>query len=238
MDLSNPMTTTMIKKHCLLILVVLLPAALTAQTTDFGIWYEVKGDHKIVNNLRFDLEASIRTDDKASNIEKFYFEPGLRYKFNDYFSAGIYYRLTEQKETIDKSEGIYKFYPRHRWFVQLKGSLPVNRFTLSARYRIQQQFRTYIKDPEDEIPEWYQRLRLELDYDIKGIPLKPFINAEMHAMLFSPNDITIEKRRYMTGVEYTVAKKHTFGLEYIYNVSKVSKPAYMNIIGVTYSIKL
>ena len=229
----------MIKKRCsILILTVLLPVTLPAQSTDYGIWYEVSGEYKIVSNLRFDLEASIRTDQNASNIKKFYFEPGLKYKFNDYFSAGIYYRLTEQKETIDRSEGIYKFYPRHRWFVQFKGSLPVNRFTLSARYRIQQQFRTYIKDPGDEIPQWYQRLRLELNYDIKGVPLQPFINAEMHDLLFAPNGIAIEKWRYMAGVEYTVRKNHTFGLEYIYDVSRVSKPAYMNIMGLAYSIKL
>jgi hypothetical protein len=212
--------------------------AVNAQDTDFGIWYEVSGSYKIVKGLRFDLETSIRTDKNASNIGSFYVEPGLRYKFNDYFNAGIYYRFTEKEETIDKSEGIYEFHPRHRWFLQLRGNLPLNRFTLSARYRFQEQIKTYIKDPEDEGPQWVQRLRLELDYDIKGIPLKPFINAEPQSIMFEPNGIAIENWRYMAGAEYTVNKKHTFGLEYIYNVNKVSKPAYANIIGVTYSINL
>jgi opacity protein-like surface antigen len=228
----------MIKRFCFLTLSILLPGALTAQDTDFGIWYETKGDYGIVKGLRFDLEASIRTDQNASSTNSFYLEPGLRYKFNDYFSAGIYYRFIEKKETIDKSEGIYKFYPRHRWFVQMKGNLPVNRFTLSARYRLQQQFKTYIDVPEDEKPQWVHRLRLELDYDIKGLPLMPFINVEAQSILFEPDDIAVENWRYMAGLEYTFDKKHTFGLEYIYNVSKVTKPAYMNIIGVTYSIKL
>lgn len=220
------------------LLLLLSSLALTAQKTDFGMWYEANADYDIVKGLRFDFEASIRTDQKASKIEKFYFEPGLRYKFNDYFAAGVYYRLTEQRETIDKSEGIYEFHPRHRWFVQLKGSLPVTRFTLSARYRFQEQFKTYIEDPEDEIPEWANRLRLELDYDIKGLPLKPYANVEMQSGLFSPNDILIEKWRYIAGAEYTFNKKHTVGLEYIYNVSKDSKPAYMNVIGMTYTISL
>lgn len=112
-----------------------------------------------------DLEASIRTNEKAANIEKFYLEPGLRYKFNDYFNAGIYYRFIDQKEKDDK------YHPRHRWFIQMKGTAPsMARFTLAVRYRIQQQFKTYIEDPEDEEPQWYQRIRFELDYDVREYP--------------------------------------------------------------------
>ncbi|MCK7535489.1 MAG: DUF2490 domain-containing protein [Marinilabiliales bacterium] len=223
----------MIKREFFLVLALLMPAMAAGQNTDFGVWYEAKADKKIIDNLRFDLEASIRTDQNASHIDKFYIEPGLRYKFNDYLAAGVYYRLIEQKE----NDGNY--HPRHRWFAQVRGTAPsVYRFTFAVRYRIQQQFRTYIKDPDDDVPGWYQRLRLELDYDVKGFPLKPFINAEMHFLLFSPNEYTVDKWRSIIGAEYTVNKKHTFGLEYIYNDSRVTKPAYMNVIGVTYSVKL
>lgn len=225
----------------LLLLSVLLffgSLTISAQKTDFGLWYEVNATFDITKGLRFDVEANLRTDQNASSIEKFYIEPGLRYKFNDYFAAGVYYRFIEQRETIDKSEGIYEFHPRHRWFVQLKGSLPVYRFTLSARYRFQEQFKTYIEDPEDEIPIWAHRLRFEIDYDIKGLPLQPYASIEMHSKLFVSNDILIEDWRYIVGADYTFSKKHTVGLEYIYNTSKESKPAYLNAIGLKYQIKL
>jgi long-subunit fatty acid transport protein len=233
------MRMTMMNRLSIISLLLLLSSLTSmAQKADFGIWYEANAEYDIVKGLRFDFEANIRTDQNASKIEKFYFEPGLRYKFNDYFAAGIYYRFMEQRETIDKSEGIYEFHPRHRWFVQLKGSLPVKRFTLSARYRFQEQFKTYIKNPGDEVPAWAHRLRLELDYDIKGLPLNPYANVEMQSELFSPNDIMIEKWRYIVGADYTFNKKHTVGLEYIYNVSKDSKPAYMNVIGMTYTVNI
>ncbi len=223
----------MTRRAVYIILGLLMSAALYGQKTDLGIWYEVKAEKKIIDNLRFDLEASIRTDQNASHIDKFYLEPGMRYKFNDYLAAGLYYRLTEQKE----KDGNY--HPRHRWFIQVKGTAPsVYRFTFATRYRIQQQFKTYIKDPDDEVPGWYQRFRLELDYNIKGIPLKPYINVEMHSQLFNHNEYTIDKWRSKVGAEYTLNKRHTIGLEYIYNESRVTKPAYMNILGVTYSIKL
>lgn len=210
-----------------------LPAGLAGQRTDYGIWYEAKAEKDIWKGLRADFEASIRTNENAANIEKFYFEPGLRYKFNDFFNAGIYYRFIEQEQ----KDG--KYHARHRWFVQMKGTAPsVARFTFAVRYRIQQQFKTYIEDPEDEASQWYQRVRLELDYDVRGVPVTPYINVEMHSQLLNPNEYFADKWRSMIGVEYTLNKRHTFGLEYIYNDSRVTKPPFENILGVTYSVKL
>ena len=226
---------TMIRKSAFIICAILFSITLAGQKTDYGLWYEVEAEKDIYKGLRFDLEASMRTDQNGSHIEKFYFEPGLRYKFNDYFAAGFYYRFTEQEE---KNE---RFHPRHRWFFQMKGTTPkVARFTLAVRYRLQEQFKTYVKNPEDEVedPEWYQRVRFELKYNIKGMPLKPYINSEIFNRLSDPTDYLADKWRTMIGIEYTLNKKHTFGIEYIYNDSKVTKPAYMNLLGLTYSIKL
>lgn len=226
------MMVMMIRRFSLLLLLLLPALALEGQKSDFGIWYDVKADHELIKNLRIDAEACVRTENNASDIESWYLEPGIRYKFNKYFSGGVYYRFIEQMEKDNR------LHPRHRWFIQIKGDLPVYRFTLSARYRIQEQFKTYIDKPEDEIPSWYNRLRLEIDYDVPSIPLRPYINTELHSQLFASNDIMIEKMRYIGGIEYTLNKRHTFGLEYVYNTSKVSKPAYMNVISLTYSIKI
>ena len=59
-----------------------------------------------------------------------------------------------------------------------------------------------------------------------------------NSKLFESNDILIEDWRYIVGADYTFSKKHTVGLEYIYNTSKESKPAYLNAIGLKYQIKL
>jgi opacity protein-like surface antigen len=227
------MIMTMIKRGTVILFALLLSAIAAGQTNDYGIWYEAKADKKIWKGLRADFETSIRTNENARNIEKFYFEPGLRYKFNDYFNAGIYYRFIGQEE----KDG--KYHARHRWFAQIKVTAPsVARFTFGIRYRIQQQFMTYIEDPEDEDPQWYQRVRLELDYDIRGIPLRPYVKTETQLLLFDPNEYTVDKWRTMFGVEYTLNKKHTFGLEYIYNDSRVTKPPFENLLGITYSVSL
>ena len=223
---------TTIRRISASIMILLLPIALHGQKSDFGLWYDIKADHDLAKGLRIEAEASLRTDNNASRAETWYFEPGIRYKFNKYFAAGIYYLF------IEKVEKDNRFHPRHRWFLQMKGDLPVNRFTLSARYRLQQQFKTYIEDPLDEVPKWHHRLRLELDYDVPSLPLKPYINTEIYNQIFVGNDIKFEKMRYIGGMEYTIAKTHTIGIEYLYQVSKVSKPAWLNVISLNYSVKL
>jgi len=222
----------MIRSLFFSLFILFLPLGLMAQKSDFGLWYDIGASHELIKGLRIEAEASLRTENNASQVESWYFEPGIRYKFNKYFTAGVYYRF------IEKMEKDNSLHPRHRWFLQVKGDLPVSRFTLSARYRLQQQFKTYIDDPEDELPAWYHRLRLELDYDVRSLPLKPYINAEIYNQIFIANNIKVEKMRYILGVEYTIAKRHTVGVEYLYQDSKVSKPAWFNAICLNYSIKL
>ena len=106
----------MIRRFLFLSATLIIPYLVAGQKTDFGVWYEVKAEKKVIDHLRFDLEASVRTDQNASNIESMYLEPGLRYKFNDYLNAGIYYRFIEQLE----KDG--DFHARHRWFVQTRGT--------------------------------------------------------------------------------------------------------------------
>ncbi|MCU0377997.1 MAG: DUF2490 domain-containing protein [Bacteroidales bacterium] len=218
------------RRFILLPLFVLLSSLLKAQDSDFGIWYDLKADYNFAKGFRADFEACLRTVNDASEIDSWYLEPGIRYKFNKYFSAGVYYRF------IMKMEKDGDYYARHRWALQAKGDMPVGRFTLSLRYRFQEQTKTYIKDPEDEKPIWFSRTRFEVDYDVKGLPLKPYANIEVWNQMFADNDIFIEETRYTIGAEYGIFKHSAIGLEYLYHVSNITKPAYRNIITVNYAL--
>jgi hypothetical protein len=222
----------MIKRIFLAAAILLLSTVIKAQDNKYGIWYGADASYKIVKNLRFELAGCLRTDQNASNVSSFYFDGGLKYKFNKYFSAGAYYRFTETKEKDDF------FYARHRWYVDLNGSLPIGRFTLSGRYRFQEQFKMYIKDPDvDEKPVCYNRFKLSLDYDIPKVPLVPSLSAEIYGQTFSSNDIMIEKTRYTGGLKYNISKKHSVGVDYIYLNSKNTKPKEFNVISLYYSFK-
>ena len=220
------------RKLLVLSALTLFALQVTAQTNNYGIWYEAGASYKIIKGLKAEVSGSLRTDENASHIESFYFQGGLNYKIVECFSVGAFYRL------IEKEEDDNAFHPRHRWFVELNGELPVNRFTLSARYRFQQQTKTYIEDPEDDQPGYYNRVKLKLDFDVPKIPLEPFISAEAFSQTFASNGIMIEKTRLGGGLAYNVIKKHKVSVEYIYQKSEVSKPEKFNIIAIGYSVKL
>lgn len=220
----------MSRKMLLITLLILLSSALKAQNADFGIWYDLKADYRFAKGFRADFEACLRTVNDASEVDSWYLEPGIRYKFNKYFSAGVYYRFTKRIE----DDGNY--YARHRWALQAKGDLPVGRFTLSLRYRFQEQTKTYIEDPDDEKQIWFNRTRFEVDYDVKGLPLKPYANIEVWNELFADNGIFIDETRYIVGAEYRIFKNNSVGLEYLYHTSKISKPANRNILSINYFI--
>lgn len=221
------------RKAILIFSLVLVSLNLGAQDKN-GIWYEADASMKLIKKLKAEVAGSIRTDENGSHLYSYWVQGGLRYKINDYFSAGAYYRLIERIEDKDDTN----LYTRHRFFIDLKGELPVNRFTLSARYRFQRQTRIYIEEPDDEVPGYSNRFKLKLDYNIPSIPLKPFIAAEAFSQTFESNDILVEKTRFSGGMIYNISKKHAVSLEYIYQKSQVSKPAEFNIFALNYSIKL
>jgi hypothetical protein len=114
----------------------------------------------------------------------------------------------------------------------------LSRFGISGRFRFQRQAKTYFEDADDEIPDYYGRLRFKIDYDIKGLPLTPYISYETFARMFEQSDKRFEKFRYAAGLEYTVKKRHTFELGYMYQKDYIPKTKSINVLVLGYTIKI
>ena len=112
----------MTTKKLVLLFLLICTTSISFSQDDFGIWYSISAEKKLVKNLELDLDANVRTYDNASKIEEAFFDIGLTYKFNKYLSAAASYRFTEFKEDDDQ------FHPRHKWFADLKGKLPIGDF--------------------------------------------------------------------------------------------------------------
>ena len=54
------------------------------------------------------------------------------------------------------------------------------------------------------------RSRLQVEYDIKGVPFEPYASIETY------NDFKLKKVRYTIGGDYKISKKHSIGLYYRY----------------------
>lgn len=201
-----------------------------SQEKDFGIWYSVTTDFNIVKKLKLDFDVNVRTNDNASEIEEAFFDIGLTYKVNKYLSAAASYRFTEFQEKQNE------FYPRHKWFADVKGRLPVGDFDISTRLRFEQRYKTYFKDENDKEPQEHLRIKPKIQYDIPSFPVNPYLYAELFFPVFNQEKSNLDKARYSAGIQYNIAKKHSVELEYIFQRDYYPRMSDENIISINYNI--
>lgn len=225
------MMMMMIKKTLLLFLLICIAQFTFSQEKDFGIWAGISAEKELIRNLDLNFDVNLRTYHNVSEIEEAFFDIGFNYKFNKYLSAALSYRYTQFREDDEL------FHPRHKWFADVKGKLPLGDFDISARFRFQQRYKTYFEDENDRESKEVGRLKLKAIYDIPSFPLNPYLSSELFFPMFSGSERTIEKDRFMAGFEYNISKKNSIEIEYMFQRDFFPKLSDMNIISVNYNIK-
>jgi len=222
-----------VKNRILLIfiLIFLFNKHLYCQIHDFGIWYGVNSELSVKKKLEIDVSAMIRTFEKATKIEQAFLEGGVTYKFNKFFSFGGSYRLTNNIE--DDSQ----FHIRHKLMTDVKGTLPVNDFTFSARIRLQVQSRTYFEPGDDRTPDLTGRIKLKGIYNIPKFPVNPYLSFESFSPIFENSARLLGKERIAAGFEYKIVKNHSIEAEYIFERDFIPRISDISIISVAYNVK-
>jgi len=221
-----------IRKSFFLFLLLSLFGASYSQDDDFGIWYGVSTELKLIRKLEIDLSGSVRTYKNASKIDEAFLEGGLTYKLINYIAVGAAYRFGEYFEDDDS------YHPRHKWFLDVLGKLPVGDVSISARFRFQQRFKTYFEDEEDKIPVSHGRYRLKAIYNIPSFPVNPYIAAEIFCPMFTKTTRTIDKNRFMFGLEYNITKKHSIEVGYMFQRDFLPHISDINVISLGFNFKL
>lgn len=222
----------MMTKKTFCLLIFLLTAQISfSQDNDFGMWYSAATEFKLVKNLNLDLDINLRTYNNASRIEEAFIDIGLTYKFSKYISAAASYRFTEYNEKDDI------FYPRHKWFADLKGKMPLGDFDISARLRFEQRYKTYFKDENDKEPQEHLRIKPKVLYDIPSFPVNPYVASELFFPVFNEDKKNLDKVRYIAGFEFNISKKHSIELDYTYQRDYYPMLYDMSIISVNYNLK-
>jgi len=201
------------------------------QDSAFGVWYGLNAEYAINKKIELDISWNLRTYNQGKNIEQSFIEGGLSYKFNKYFSSSLAYRFTE------KIERNGNFYPRHKLFFALKGTLPAGNFSFSSRLMLQYQNKTYIEKLSDEIPEYAIRIKLKAIYRIPSFPVNPYIYYESFSGLNGVSTHFIDKDRFSAGFELKITRKHSVGVGYIHQHDFEPKNENLNILSLDYNIK-
>lgn len=224
--------TMMIKRWYILIGMCVLSLTSSGQDKDFGIWYGVSAGHKLSKKLEIELSTDIRTFNNASKIEEAFVEGGITYSLMKHLAIAGSYRLT------DKIENNNSYYYQHKFFLDLKGNIPLGNFSFSGRLRFQARTKTYIEDDSDNHPDYTGRIKLKAVYKTPVFPVNPYVYIESFCPVFSEKTRTIEKNRFSAGLEFNIAKHHSVDFEYIFQRDYLPHLSDINIIAVNYTIKI
>jgi len=218
-------------KSCLLLLFIFCVANVSAQESAFGNWTSIAVEKDISDHWNIELETGNRLKDNLNQRDKTYVDAGLNWSLS-FFKAGASYQLAnEQKET--------KISYSHRISALTQLKKTVNRFDMSYRAKLQFDYKDVQSSPTGHIPSTYLRNRFKTAYDVKGIPLDPFMSYEFFWRQNSYTDTQIEKERFTMGVDYRFNKHHSVELSYILNQQKnVSNPQKAYVVSINYNIKI
>jgi hypothetical protein len=231
MAVIEMMMTTTIKRESLLSCFILLAFNAFAQEKDFGIWYGASAEFEVIKKLEVNLSTCVRTFNNTARLEEAFLEGEISYKFNNYLATAASYRLTENLEDDDA------YHIRHKWFVDVKGTLPVGKFRITGRAMFQERYKTYIEDENDKLPASHGRFRLKALYNFSTLPIDPYIYGEVFCPLFKDSDRVIDKKRIGAGVELDITVHHSFNVEYIFQRDYFPDLYDENILSLGYSFK-
>lgn len=219
------------KKHYVFLLLFTISTISFSQEKDFGIWIGTEVQKKLTKKIDLEFSGNLRTLNNSTRIDQEFIEAGLQYKLNKILSLSGSYRL------INNYENDSRYHFRHKLFMDLKASVPIQNLDISGRLKIQRTTRMYIEEADDEIAQYTGRIKLKADYNFKSFPVDPYAFAEIFVPLSDYNSLEISKTRLSAGVKLKVTNHSGLDFGYIYQKDTKPDDINSNILSVLYSIK-
>lgn len=199
---------------CALLLPVVSTGQIAEKSTEKSDFQARTGfsiDKKAVAGLHITWCEELRLKDALGKIDRIYSVLAVSYEFCPWFKAGADYNFI----AVKRDEG-WEF--RNRSNIDLTASYkPAPRWRLSLRERFRITSTNKRSDPALEAnPAWIMRSRLMAEYDVRPLPIRPYVYLELSNTLNAPN-ITgnyIDKIRTSLGVKYALSPRSEFDFFY------------------------
>ena len=220
-------------KKIIMILLILLPMGLQAQSDEFGTWTSVSLDKKLSKKLTLGGELELRTGNNLKNIDRWSVGIGVDYRLAKWLkaSAGYTYiydyhpeEYTYQDDGDLNKRTMTYFGSRHRFYASLTASKDFGRLNISLRERWQYTYRPEQADKRMD----YQHASLGYSYPVKGkatnvwrnkLQLKYKTDGLLQPYLFGETYVGgsgFEKLRLSVGTELKLSKKSSLNVGYVY----------------------
>lgn len=205
---------------------------LLAQQSDFGIWTSASIDARFTKKWRYSVAGEYRLKENATQSDQLRGALQLTYVISKKVRLGAGYDIISDF----KRSGSLEY--RHRLFFQTLFRYQYHGFAFSWRPRVQLTIIEQRYEP-DYGSMLALRNRMQIDYQLPGIPLKPFVSAELYHRLQPETAYPNYKNRYTAGIEYQVTKNNQ--LEIYYRIDQernVANPLTSYIVGIGYQHSL
>lgn len=209
-----------------------------AQDSDFGLWSTVDLSKKLSNRLKLGFEEEYRLRNNLLTTDKFQTTLELSYKTCDYFSTGVSYTMINYYHPRNDEHEHNYWELRNRFNIFGEGEYEIDRFTITLRERLQSTYRVLDSLSTAGLnPKLHLRSKLNVSYNIKGLPLEPYAFIELFHLLNDEEPFQFEKYRIATGLKYDISKKLSVKAGYLYTAetdSEEGDKAHIVTIGLGY----
>ena len=243
-------------KKTIIMLMILLPIGLRAQSDEFGTWTSVSLDKKLSKQFTLGTELELRTGNNLKNIDRWSAGISGDYRLAKWLkaSAGYTYLYDYHPEAytyqddgdLNKRTMTY-FGSRHRLSVSLTASKDFGKLNVSLRERWQYTYR-----PEQENRRMdYQHTDLGYSYSVKGkatniwrnkLQLKYRTTGLLQPYLYGETYVSgtgFDKLRLSLGTDLKLSKRSSLNVGYVYQkvYDNVDEEGNKHVLSIGYKYK-
>lgn len=189
----------------------MIPAKLMSQTFDAGAITSVAVSKDLGRYSSIKAEEELRFNQNITSFNRSKTTLGLNYSlYRDILMAEVDYNFIYLN-------GIDNYEFRHRCSVGLSTQTDIDRFNLGFKSRVQTTWRDENRGSYNFNPKYVWRNKIELNYDIFGSPLKPYISEELFCPLNGAKGFYLNGLRTTAGLKYRLTKHNSVEVQLMYD---------------------
>jgi hypothetical protein len=198
----------MTQKISIIIILVLSVFFSTAQNKGVELWSSNTFRFKINKDFKFDVENQLRSDISSMNLDQFFTQATIKYKFKDLRCSSGFRVIQEFNNKIEH---------HLRYHIDYGYSTFVNSFqyTFMLRIRFQTKNQLGVSKYDGDYSDNDLRYRAKIKFKLPSTKLKPSIGLEFFQHFETGALNGFNKYRIYLGAEYKLSKKGKVGLSII-----------------------